>query len=151
MAALGVESTRQTVVCWEQLLNANWLAQSRRWHESETSRLGAARATGSGFTWQIHRLRSDATNTPAAQRHKAYMCEALSKFGCSHPVDDEPWNFRRAYADMMQIPDPCTGSHLRQLLLKQIRSEGKAVESKGKEPAVSQTVTVEVTASKVVA
>ena len=156
---------------WERLLAANIVVQSRQWYEDQYVMLEEQRAVALSlgtaaslttssfditmphkklFSYEIHSIRGDATNT-AYTGCKGHVCEVVSKF-CqlafpeAHEVEEGPdaggagfdgggdavidnccfaqTESHRIYTDLAKVPKKCGGLESRAIFLNQVGSTG---------------------------
>ena len=87
-------TARQTVCRWEQLLGANVLVHTHAFENDQHPQLHAARSAEvreprwAGWTWEVHALRGDATNSNILQGSEVHVCEATSLFHHALDTDD---------------------------------------------------------------
>ena len=141
---------------WEKILAAAMIVSMRRWLEEMYARTVCLHKHLASeklivepdikFTYEILRVRCDATNTPACQSSKAHVMETCSAFGPAGIYDCTGYEghlqrsdvckvaggkaaatstSRWLYPDLYRIPDTgFGGKELRQAMLQQIKSTG---------------------------
>ena len=103
VAHLDAGTARQTVCRWDQLLGANVLGHARAFYNDQYTQLHAARSAEvrepslARWTWEVHALRGDATNSNILQGSKAHVCEVTSLFHHALDTDD----FGSTYCDLI--------------------------------------------------
>ena len=136
VAHLDAGIARQTVCRWEQLLGASVLAHARAFNNDQYTRLHAARSaevrepSRARWTWEVHALRGDATNSNILQGSKAHVCEVTSLF--HHALDTDDFGadgdhdrpFHRTYCDLIKIEGSCDGPLQHAIWLTQVQSIG---------------------------
>ena len=132
VAHLDAGIARQT----EQLLGANVLAHARAFSNDQYTQLHAARSaevrepSRAGWTWEVHALRGDVTNSNILHGSKAHACEGTSLF--HHALDTDDFGaggdhdrpFHRTYCDLIKIEGSCDGPLQHAIWLKQVQSIG---------------------------
>ena len=135
LSMLEADNTHRTsLVRWEHLLAGTVVTDQQHWH-----RLGKDCVAKSGlFTYQVHIVRGDATNSSAAQRSKVHACATRSTY-CSALesgmlVDEEgeeilgqmPFEDRvhNGFADLQFVSTSCTARDLLEIYNKQLDNIG---------------------------
>ena len=137
---LDLDRERQTVYWWEKRLYQNRLLQIQSWyashHELLRRALGRPISGDQWFSFEVNRVRMDATNSAAAQRYKAHVLELFTEFWHFDDFEEEEEedgedavappdsNSITAFAPLQKLPDPCSGREVHALALKQITSLG---------------------------
>ena len=89
VAHLDAGIARQTVCRWEQLLGANVLAHARAFSQLHAARPVEVRdPSRAGWTWEVHALRGDATNSNILQGSNAHVCDVTRLFHHALDTDD---------------------------------------------------------------
>ena len=121
---------------------ASIVRQTRMWYDLHYAHLSSAFGNRKGgvhqkiYSYEIHRIRGDATHTPVALRNKAHSLEVASCFRHARlaedpePGDDEDQDNcllsarQTAWAEIRPVPDPCAAATLPTLYLKQAGTVG---------------------------
>ena len=140
---------RQSLNHWEHVLAAHARFQSHRWYSEhyeylaslpQVDSVASSRDEGRPFTYEIHTIRADATNSNAKLGSKAMTCEVASTFGyLVGELRQEPCHLAAeedsaalppsvmsciALSDMQVVPDKCGARETHELLEKQTRAVG---------------------------